>query len=104
MSGVNAANAANAGMWGGLMGMGAAGIGKYSDRRTKENIHKIGRREDGLNIYVFDYKPEFKSSGEGQQVGLMADEVELIYPDAVAMGAGGYKMVNYDMLGWTNGR
>lgn len=81
----------------GLFQLGSAAIG--SDRNIKENIELVATRHDGLGIYEFDYKPEFKSTwGTGRYVGVMADEVEKIYPAAVVQHAAGYKMVKYGML------
>lgn len=92
----NAANAQRGNMISGLMGLGGAYL--MSDPRTKENKKIIATRADGLNIYEFEYKQEFKEHGEGKQIGVMADEVEILYPDAVII-KNGYKMVNYGMLG-----
>ena len=88
----NANQAANAGMVGGLgqMGMAAA---MMSDRRLKTNIQLIGKHDNGMNIYSWDYV-----WGEHSR-GVMADEVEEIMPEAVVMHPTGFKMVNYSMLG-----
>ena len=84
---------------GGLGQLGAAGIGLFSDPRMKENVVKIGKLDNGLNLYKFDYKPEFKDiAGHGSHVGVMADEVEAIMPKAVIQHANGYKMVNYGVI------
>lgn len=84
----------NGAMMGGLFGLGKAALGGWalSDRRTKENIKKVGELEDGLNVYSFKYK-----SGGLMQLGLMADEVEKKYPDAVA-DVGGVDAVNYSTV------
>jgi hypothetical protein len=65
------------------------GVG-MSDRRTKDNIKKIGETYDGQTIYSFTYK-----GLEGTHIGLMADEVERVYPDAVREGKDGFKRVDY---------
>jgi hypothetical protein len=64
----------------------------FSDKRLKKNIKKIGTRTDGLNVYEFEY-----IWGGGRQVGLMAQEVQGIYPDAVSESSG-YLMVNYSKV------
>jgi hypothetical protein len=70
--------------------------GKVSDRRLKENIELVGKDErTGLNLYEFSYK---KGSGK-RYVGVMADEVEKLYPDAVFVMPDGFMAVNYTMLG-----
>ena len=101
-----AANAANAGFWSGLMSggaqaYGASQYGAKSDIRTKENIKVIGKMKNGLNVYSFEYKKEFKDSeyaGHGKFVGVMAQEVEKIIPEAVFTGSDGYKVVNYSLI------
>lgn len=49
-----------------------------SDPRVKENIEKIGELPNGLGIYEYNYlwSPE-------RVVGLMADEVKKVIPDAI---------------------
>jgi hypothetical protein len=87
-------------MTSGLMGLGGAGLMAMSDRRVKENIHQVGRMTNGLNVYEFDYKQAFKDiAGYGRFIGVMADEVEKIIPEAVFIHPTGYKMVNYSMIG-----
>jgi hypothetical protein len=87
----------------GSSGNGSDGSGtmsKMSDRTTKENIVKIGVHPLGIGLYLFDYKPEYLGlSGQGRQFGVMADEVEIVMPEAVSLHADGYKIVNYAMLG-----
>jgi len=61
-----------------------------SDRRLKRDISRIGTLKNGLPVYLFRYK-----WSEGLRVGLMADEVERVHPEAVIEGPLGYKMVNY---------
>jgi len=84
----------------GLMGLAGAGM-MMSDIRTKENIVPIGVLDNGLTLYSFEYKDEFKGhplAGEGLQVGVMAQEVEQVYPYAVTTLNDGYKAVNYGLL------
>jgi len=93
----------------GLGTAGIAGLGLYnamnttpssSDIRVKENIEFVDILMDGVNIYEFDYKPEFKDkSGYGRYRGVMADEVEQVMPQAVGRDSDGYKTVHYSMLG-----
>ena len=57
--------------------------------------------KNGLNVYSFEYKKEFKDSqyaGHGKFVGVMAQEVEKIIPEAVFTGSDGYKVVNYSLI------
>lgn len=82
---------ANAGL-SGLFSLGAAGITKYSDRRLKRNIRRIGTHSLGIGLYEFDYV-----WGE-HATGVMADEVREVMPSAVG-NVGGYATVDYSMLG-----
>jgi hypothetical protein len=96
----NAQNAQTNAMMGGLFSLGGAGIAK-SDIRTKENIVKIGIAENGLPLYIYEYKPEFKDdplAGHGKFVGHMAHEVEAVIPEAVITTADGYKAVDYRLV------
>jgi hypothetical protein len=95
----NAQNAANNQMTQGLFSLGGAAL--MSDIRTKENIEVIGVAENGLTIYKYEYKPEFKNhelAGRGVHYGYMAQEVEQVYPYAVKTLDDGYKVVDYGLL------
>jgi hypothetical protein len=97
----NAGQAAQANLNQGLMGLGAAGIMAFSDPRTKENIKAVGVLDNGLTLYSFEYKDEFKDrqyGGHGVHVGVMADEVEQVYPYAVKTLDDGYKVVDYGLI------
>jgi hypothetical protein len=104
----NADNARTNAMIQGLFSLGGAAAGApkgtftsmFSDIRMKENIKPVGVLPNGLNIYEFDYKSEFKDiAGYGKHIGVMAQEVEKVMPYAVIDADNGYKMVNYSMLG-----
>lgn len=80
-------------MTSGLFQIGAAAVPyALSDRRLKSNIKRIGTHDLGIGIYEYDI------FGEHER-GVMADEVEGVLPQAVAMHPSGFKMVNYDMIG-----
>jgi hypothetical protein len=64
----------------------------FSDRRLKTNIQRISTRRDGLGVYEFEY-----IWGGGKHIGLMAQEVLGIYPDAVG-NVGGYYTVDYSRV------
>jgi hypothetical protein len=100
MGDFNAKQAAQQNFNSGLMGLAGAGM-MMSDIRTKENIVPIGVLNNGLTLYSFEYKDEFKGhplAGEGVQVGVMAQEVEQVYPYAITTLNDGYKAVNYGLL------
>jgi hypothetical protein len=101
LAGFNAQNAAQSNFNSGLMGLGGAGIIAMSDIRTKENIEPIGVANNGLTVYKFEYKDEFKDhelAGSGIHYGYMAQEVEQVYPHAVKTLDDGYKVVDYGLL------
>lgn len=76
------------------------GMTMVSDPALKENVVRIGDHPAGLGLYLFDYKSEVRDNcGHGRQFGVMADEVERIMPEAVSIGANGYRQVDYGMLG-----
>ena len=85
-------------MMGGLFGLGSAALmspagtfGAFSDRRLKSNIERIGTHPLGIGIYEYDIFGE-------RDVGVMADEVLAVKPEAVARHASGYLMVDYGRL------
>ena len=82
---------------GGALGGAAAAYTAFggSDIKIKENIKHVRVDEaTGLNIYEFSYK------GDPRRFeGVIAQEVEKVYPDAVSDTDLGFKAVNYEMLG-----
>ena len=66
----------------------------YSDKRLKRDIALLSRREDGVGIYRYRYL-----WSDEVYVGVMAQEVARIVPDAVVCGPDGYLRVNYRRLG-----
>lgn len=78
------------------------GTPKGSDVRLKENIVRVGEHASGFGLYLFDYKPEHhKAFGDGRQFGVIAQEIEELFPQAVSIGADGMRRVNYGLLGIT---
>lgn len=74
---------------GGMFGI-AGNFIKYSDRRLKTDIKKVGKTDDGQNIYAYRYKGD-----GGMHLGLMAQEVEKTKPEAVSRDAFGFRRVDY---------
>ncbi|KYG62113.1 hypothetical protein AZI85_07905 [Bdellovibrio bacteriovorus] len=75
-----------------------------SDRRYKKDIHVLSAAlEKILKLrgvsFVWD-RASFpnKSFQAGQDIGVIAQEVEAVYPEAVTTGADGYKAVAYSKL------
>lgn len=86
---VNAANAKMGGLFG-LLGTGVTAGIKYSDRRLKTDVHRVGRLDNGLPVYAYRMV-----GSPVTEIGLMADEVEDKFPDAVHQQPNGFKMVDY---------
>ena len=71
----------------------AASIGaSISDVRFKENIKKVGQLDNGLTVYVFNYKND-----KTPRIGLLAQEVKKIKPEAVIEDKSGFLYVNYEL-------
>lgn len=87
----NAKQAGQNAMMGGLFSLGAAGIAG-SDRRLKRNIERIGTHWLGIGLYAWNYL-----WGE-RAVGVMADEVLQVKPEAVLTHPSGFLMVDYGLL------
>jgi hypothetical protein len=68
---------------------------KPSDRRLKTRIKAVGRLDNGLTVYRYRYK-----AGGPEHIGVMADEVAIIKPEAYVKGGagGGFDAVDYAKL------
>lgn len=83
---------------GGALGGAAAAKTAFfpSDRRLKENIKEVSvDQRTALSLYEFNYIGD----DTRKFVGVMADEVELSYPDAVSTTDLGFLAVDYNALG-----
>ena len=81
---------------GGMFTLGSAAIGKYSERRVKSDIVKIGEDSDGLGWYNFRYVWDANSAP--LNTGTMVDEVERLRPWALGPVINGIKTVDYSKL------
>ena len=79
---------------GGGFGGGGGGGGRRSDIRLKHDITLLGRLDNGIGFYRFSYNGSDKA-----YVGVMAQEVQVVMPDAVTRDREGMLRVRYDMLG-----
>lgn len=78
----------------GLFGSIIGGVlGLFSDPRLKKNIVRVGSRPDGLDIYAYEYV-----WGGKRHLGVMADEVEVLRPEAMGASLLGFRTVHYDRL------
>ena len=80
------------GLIGSLAGAGAT-MYAASDRRLKTGISKIGEYMDGVNLYLFNY-----IWSDDPQIGVMADEVKKVIPEAVIRHESGYDFVDYGAI------
>lgn len=112
LAAANAKNAQQGGLMSGIGSLAGAGLGAYfggldgaqlgskvggsvfSDRRLKRNIVRVGATPRGLNVYSYKY-----IWSDEPQIGVMADEAETVFPEAVTVHESGYKMVNYSLIG-----
>ena len=70
----------------------------FSDRRWKQNIELITNALDKLN-QVNGYTYKWKNKADtSTQVGVIAQEIEAVLPEAVTTDAAGYKSVDYGKL------
>jgi hypothetical protein len=67
-----------------------------SDIRLKENIQHIGKSDKGINLYTWDWNEEGKRiAGNQPTIGVLAQELREVMPEAVTEGPDGYLRVNY---------
>ena len=79
-------------------GAAIGGIGMaFSDIALKTNIQFENKFKNHLPIYTFEYIN--KKYGDGRFEGVMAQDVEKTYPQAVSVSSEGYKMVDYSQIG-----
>jgi hypothetical protein len=79
---------------GGGGGFRGGGGGRRSDIALKHDIVLLGHLANGLGYYRFSYLGSRKA-----YVGVIAQEVQSVMPDAVTRGSDGYLRVYYEKLG-----
>jgi uncharacterized protein DUF3300/endosialidase-like protein len=92
--GGRAAARGGGGRGGGGGGRRGGGGGRRSDIRLKHDVVLIGYLNDGLGLYRFSY-----NGSNTPYVGVIAQEVAQVEPQAVTRGRDGYLRVYYDRLG-----
>ena len=65
----------------------------YSDIGLKHDIVQLGTAADGIGLYRFQY-----NWSDQVYVGVIAQEVMAVRPDAVTRGSDGYLLVDYKRL------
>lgn len=94
----NRQGAAQNGLFGALGQLGGAainaggfgGLFNFSDERLKTDISRVGTLDNGLPVYAYRYK-----HGGPMQIGVMAQDVQQVKPEAVIETDSGYLAVNY---------
>jgi hypothetical protein len=79
---------------GGGGGRGGGGGGRRSDINAKHDIVLIGQLDNGIGFYRYSY-----NGSDKVYVGVMAQEVQKVMPEAVVRGRDGYLRVFYEKLG-----
>ncbi len=74
--------------------MGIFGLTLLSDARLKRDLVPLKKLSDGIQLYRFRYL-----WSDQLYVGVMAQDVLPVAPDAVVQGPDGYLRVNYALLG-----
>ena len=77
---------------GGLFGLGASLIKAipWSDMRLKTDIKRVGTLDNGLGVYSYRLKGE-----NHYQIGVMAQEVAEVHPEAIVHDPSGFMKVDY---------
>lgn len=85
-------------LFSGLFGLGSAALMSptvfASDERLKTDIEQVGELPQGVGVYDYEYRDEPGKT----YTGVMAQEVEQVQPDAVSIGANGFKQVDYSRV------
>lgn len=79
---------------------GSIGGTCLSDRRFKRNILTLQNQLDkimALNPVSFDWKNPSINGNQSEDIGLIAQEVEEVFPEMVKTGEDGVKKVRYDI-------
>ena len=90
------------GSTGGLVNV-LSGIGQQifntSDVRLKQDINYLGSDANGVKFYTWEWTEEGqKIAGNDPAIGVIAQELQEIMPDAVVEGSDGYLRVDYNKV------
>jgi hypothetical protein len=69
-------------------------VGRPSDVLLKHDVVRLGTVADGVGLYRFQY-----NWSDQVYVGVIAQEVQAVRPDAVVRGPDGYLRVDYGRIG-----
>lgn len=80
----------------GLGQLGLSAASTFSDPRLKKHVGLIERLANGLGVYRFRYL--WERSSQPEHIGVMADEVARIMPEALGPVVSGFMTVDYRKL------
>ena len=70
-----------------------------SDAKLKKNVTPIGKARNGLNLYVWEWNEAANAIGQhGRGAGVIAQEAQVVRPEAVMRGSDGYLRVDYNKV------
>lgn len=71
----------------------------FSDIKLKTNIKQVGKLNNGIKLYTWNWTEEAKGIvGDQVEYGVIAQEVMEVVPEAVIKGDDGYLRVNYETV------
>lgn len=79
-----------------ILGLGSIGASIFSDRRLKRGVHLLRRAASGLGVYAFRYM--WDDPAAPPRIGVMAQEVERLVPEALGPRVAGFMTVDYSRL------
>jgi hypothetical protein len=97
----NASIGGNATIYGTVSAVGDVIAYCTSDKRLKNNVVPITSaltKIDSINGVEYDWNSELQTTYSGHDVGVIAQEIEQVLPEAVVTRDNGYKAVNYDKV------
>jgi hypothetical protein len=77
----------------GTVGKAAGGLAMLSDIRLKRDIERVGELPSGLPVYDFAFV-----WGPERYRGVMAQDAQVLFPDAVSRHPSGYLQVDYSRI------
>lgn len=77
----------------------AAAAAQASDIRLKTNVKQVGKLDNGIKVYTWNWTEEAKGIvGDQVEYGVIAQEVMEVVPEAVIEGNDGYLRVSYETV------
>lgn len=71
----------------------------FSDVKLKTNIKQVGKLNNGIKLYTWNWTEEGKDiAGDQAEYGVIAQEVMEVVPEAVIEGNDGYLRVSYETV------